>query len=132
MRTKTLQGPRRYKDQDVTRTKTLQGPIRYKDSRFSPAQIMNASYKCPSHQCSSHERRMKRDSSRLNIRPLKNIAMPIRWITKSSQFRISIQVRSMKTHFQVRTNTLLDFFIQITRWLLFIRYVIIKPVPTSE
>ena len=108
------------------------GPRRSKDSRFSHSQSMNASYICQSHQCSSEERRMRRDSNTLSIRPLKNIAMPIRWISQSSQFRISIHVRRMKTRFQVRTITILDFVIQIARWLLFIRYVIIKPVPTPE
>ena len=91
------------------------GPRRSKNSRFSSCQTMNASYKFSNHQCSSEERRMRRDSNRLRIRPLKNIEMPIRWITKSSQFRISIHVRRMKTHFQVRTITVLDFIIQIAR-----------------
>ena len=73
----------------------------------------------PSHQCSSEERRIRRDSNRLSIGLLTNIAMPIRWITMSSQFRISIHIRRMKTHFQVgplRTFTILDFIIQIARW----------------
>ena len=39
------------------------------------------------------------DSNRLNIGPLKNISMPIQWITKCSQFGISIHDRRMKTHF---------------------------------
>ena len=60
------------------------GLRRSKDSRLSTRQIMNASYKFPNHQCSSEERRMRRDSNRLRIRPLKNIEMPIRWITKST------------------------------------------------
>ena len=38
----------------------------------------------------------------------------------------------MKTHFQVRTITLLDVTVHIARWLLFIRYVIIETVPTPE
>ena len=49
------------------------GPRRYKDSRFSPSQMMNASYKLPSHQCSSEERRLRRESNRLSIRPLTNM-----------------------------------------------------------
>ena len=61
------------------------GPRRPKDSHFSPSQIMNASSKFPRHQCSSEERRRSRDSNRLSIGPLKNIAMPIRCIRKSSK-----------------------------------------------
>ena len=92
---------------------------------------MNASSKFPRHQCSSEENRRTRDSNRLSIGPLKNITMPIRWITKSIQpiphFNW-IHVRRMKTRFQVRAITILDFIIQIARWWLFIRYVLIKHV----
>ena len=90
-------------------TKTFQG------LSFLPFPI-NYYEHFPSHQCSSEERRIRRDSNRLSTRPLTNIAMQIRWITKSSQFRTSIHVRRMKTHFHVRTITILDFIIQIARW----------------
>ena len=42
----------------------------------------------------------------LSIGALKNIAMPIPWITKSRQFRISLNVRRMKTHFQAHPITI--------------------------
>ena len=72
------------------------GPRRSNDSHFFPSQIMTASSKFPSQQCSSEERMRRRDSNRLSIWPWNNITMPIRWITKSSQFWISNHVRRMK------------------------------------
>ena len=49
------------------------GPRRSNYSPFSPSQIMNASSKFQSHQCSSEERRRRRDSNRLSIGPSKNM-----------------------------------------------------------
>ena len=91
------------------------GPRRSNGSHFSPSEIMNAS--SPSFQVinSSVEWRRKRDSNRLNIGPLKNIEMPIRWITKSRQFRISIHVRRTKTHFQVRATGVLQYWISSSK-----------------
>ena len=105
---------RLHADPDVLMTLV---PLFPNDERF---------FQFPSHKCSSEQRRTRRDSNRLSIGPLQNIATPIRWITNSRQFRIAIHVRRMKTFFQVqvRTITLLDFIIETARrWPFKIKHV---------
>ena len=95
------------------------GPRRSEDYNVSPSQIMNASSKFLSDQCSPEERRRRRrDSNILSIGALMNMAMPIRWITKSSQFRISIHVRRMKTNFQIQVRIVGTpvYIFKITKW----------------